>query len=414
MKKRLLCVCVFLAVMLIPVSAAAADDNAITREDIYKGIRYCEEFPVKLLVNNEMLPFEEHDIPPLIIKDRTLIPARALFESLGGIVHWDEERQGVEIHFGDSYVSLYIGSNEAWVNGEEQDLEVPAMIIAREGEEYGRTMIPVRFTAEALGFLVDWNDEAREVIIASPRDDDDGEGGENGGPLETVSGPAISFWAPFEYEPLEMMNEVAAQKLIAIDIGHGGKDVGAIANENKPGELYEKDLNLIIGMLLRDYLLEAGANILMTREKDTTLTLAERAEIANNRNAGLFISVHNNSSEFDWPTGTEVHYYSKLDEEERDEKELYGIYSKDVAKRVQKELLASLGTFDRGIKNSPRLGILNRTVMPAIVIEGAFMSNKENLEMIRTEEYAVRYAYATAKAIVGIMNETFKPAGNGA
>jgi len=403
----------FLLVILVPalfaVSASALDEVVITQEDIDEGIKFCEEFPVRLSVDGEEIIFDGYNMPPIIVKERTLIPVRALFEKLGGIVHWDEERQGVEIHMGDSFVSLYIGSNVAWVNGYEEPLEVPAMIIAKEGEEYGSTMIPVRFTAEALGFTVGWKDEEREVVILSPGETPDGEDNKDNSeePVQVATGAAISFWAPFDYEPLGMLNEAASQKLIAIDIGHGGRDVGAIGNENKPDELYEKDVNLKIGLLLRDHLMEAGANIYMIRERDIGFTLAERAEAANNAGAVLFVSVHNNSSEFYWPTGTEVHYYSKVDEEGRDEKELFGIYSKDVARSVQDEMLKALGTFDRGIKNSPWMGVLRRTDMPAIVIEGAFLSNADDFEMIKTDEYIRRYAYATAKGIIAVMNETF-------
>ena len=389
--------------LLIPTAAFA--DIDITRDDIIGSIKFCEEFPVKLTLDGEEILFEENDMPPIIVRNRTLIPARALFEAMGGIVFWDEERQEVEIQLGSSYVILTIDSNEAWVDGIMQTLEVPAMIMAKEGEYYGSTMIPVRFTAESLGCRVDWNDPDREVIILAP---DVSEDEENDGQPDIVSGAAISFGAPFDYAPLEMLNEAAARKLIAIDLGHGGNDVGAIGHENRKDELYEKTVNLKVGLLLRDYLLEAGANVYMIREKDVTLTLAERTEAANDRGAQLFVSIHNNASNFDWPTGTEVHYFSKLDEEERDEMELYGIYSKDVAKSVQNELLKALGTFDRGIKNSPRLIVLNRTVMPAIVIEGAFLSNEEDFEMIKTDEYAKRYAYAVAKGLISVLNKKFE------
>lgn len=396
--------------VLLSVSTVVFADGEITREDVLESMKYCEEFPVKLTLDGEEIVFEENDdIPPIIVRDRTLIPARALFESMGGIVFWDEERQEVEIQLGDSYVVLGIDSTEAWVNDEAQTLEVPAIIVAREGEYYGRTMIPLRFVAESLGCFVDWNELEREVIIISPKDPEGDKDGQNTGEQpEITSGAAISFWDPFIYEPLEMMNENAAQKLIALDLGHGGSDVGAIGHEHKKDELYEKTVNLKVGLYLRDYLREAGASVYMIREKDVYVGLIERTEAANNRGADLYVAIHNNSSNFDWPMGTEVHYYNKVDDEERDEMQLYGIYSEDVAESVQKEMLKALGTFDRGVKNSPRLIVLNRTVMPAIVIEGAFLSNEEDFEMIKTDEYAKRYAYATAKGLISVMNKIYE------
>ncbi|MCL1810365.1 MAG: N-acetylmuramoyl-L-alanine amidase [Clostridiales bacterium] len=408
------------AVLIFVASAVVFAESLISQAEIYEGLKICDEYPVKLVLDDKEIVFDDGDIPPVIIKSRTLIPARALFESMGGEVLWDEEKEAVEIHLKDDFVSLAIGSAVALVNGEEKTLEVPAVIIAREGELYGRTMIPARFTAEALGCEVDWDEQLREVIIASPAspdqeeeeededwEDEDEERGEKDSP-EIASGAAISFWDPFEYEPLDVMNEAAAQKLIAIDLGHGGTDTGAIGHEDKKDELYEKKVNLKVGLYLKEYLTEAGASIYMLREKDKHIALYDRAEIANSIGADLFVSIHNNSSEFDWPTGTEVHYYSKVDEDGRDEMELYGIYSKNVAKRVQKEMLAALGTFDRGIKNSPKLAVLNKTVMPAIIIEGAFLSNEEDFEMIKTDEYAKRYAYAAAKGIIAAMNAAYK------
>ena len=401
-----------LALVFMP-SVVFADDP-ITQQDIDEGLAFCDEYPVRLVLDGEEIIFEEGDMPPVIIRERTLIPARAVFEAMGGVVDWDEEKEEVQVALDDTIVVLTIGSNVAWVNEEAQILEVPALIIARPGELYGRTMIPARFTAEALGCEVDWEDVDRTVIIASPylsgeENGEEGEGGdeengENGG----ETGEPGTGELPFGFAPLPMMNERAAQRLIFIDVGHGGRDPGTTGDKGKPNELDEKTVNLEIGLYLRDYLREAGARIYMSRETDRFIVTDERPEMANNMGADLFVSIHNNASETSLQAnGTEVHYYSKVDEEERDEKELYGIYSKDVAERVQKEMLRALGTFDRGTKNSPRLIVLNRTAMPAIVIEGAFLSNAGDLALIRSEDFARRYAYATAKALIEIMNETF-------
>jgi N-acetylmuramoyl-L-alanine amidase len=326
---------------------------------------------------------------------------------MGGFVYWDEERQEVEIQLANSVVILGIGSSSAWLNDEEVELEVPALIVAKEGEFYGRTMIPARFTAEALGYDVDWDDDGREVIITT---------GDTGSDKDVIPDeekdiiteePAASFWEPFDYRPLDMINEAAEQKLIFLDVGHGGRDTGAIANKDSPDELYEKTVNLKVAMYLNEYLNEAGANVYLLRDDDTYFARLERPEIANSMGAQLYVAIHNNSFDHNWAQGTEVHYYDKIDEEERDEMEKYGIYSKDVAKKVQSEMLKALGTHDRGVKRSPKLVFLNKTDMPAIVIEGAFLSNEEDLKKIMSEEYAKRYAYAAAKGIISAMNEAY-------
>jgi len=390
-------------VMIFMTAPDVFADDIITQQDIYEAIEFCEEYPVKLMLDGEEIVFAEGNMPPIIVRDRTLIPARALFEAMDGTVEWDEEKEEVQITLGDSVVVLTIGSNLAWINETARILEVPAMIIARQGELYGNTMIPVRFAAEALGCGVDWEDEERAVLITSPFLPEEENGEEGKEEIEDPNGEI-----PFGFAPLERMNEAAAQRLIFIDVGHGGRDPGTIGARNTPNELHEKVVNLKIGLYLRDYLREAGARVHLSRETDIHIPTAERPEIANALGADLFVSIHNNASTTNFQAnGTEVHYYSKIDEEERDEKELFGIYSKDVAERVQREMLRALGTADRGTKNSPRLIVLNRTVMPAIVIEGAFMSNAEDLALIREDDYAKRYAYAVAKALIEIMNETF-------
>ena len=401
--KRFFLLFTCIMVMIFMTAPDVFADDIITQQDIYEAIEFCEEYPVKLMLDGEEIVFAEGNMPPIIVRDRTLIPARALFEAMDGTVEWDEEKEEVQITLGDSVVVLTIGSNLAWINETARILEVPAMIIARQGELYGNTMIPVRFAAEALGCGVDWEDEERAVLITSPFLPEEENGEEGKEEIEDPNGEI-----PFGFAPLERMNEAAARRLIFIDVGHGGRDPGTIGARNTPNELHEKVVNLKIGLYLRDYLREAGARVHLSRETDIHIPTAERPEIANALGADLFVSIHNNASTTNFQAnGTEVHYYSKIDEEERDEKELFGIYSKDVAERVQREMLRALGTADRGTKNSPRLIVLNRTVMPAIVIEGAFMSNAEDLALIREDDFAKRYAYAVAKALIEIMNETF-------
>ena len=411
MKSLLITLMILIVVACASVSAAFADES-ITKGDIDEGMKFCAEYPVKLTLNGKDFIFNAADMSPVIVKGRTLIPARALFESVGGTVDWNEDRQEVDIRLGNSSVVLTIGSNVAWVNEGEEDLDVPAMILAKDGEYYGSTMIPVRFVAESVGFSVDWDDNDRAVVISSHgsgvKKDDPAEEALPADSSEIATGPAISFWDAYDYAPLDMMNAKAAKKLIFIDPGHGGKDTGAIGHENKSDQLYEKTVNLKVALYLRDFLTQAGANIYLLREDDTYFSLLERPELANSLKAQLYVAIHNNASDYDWPTGTETHYNSKVDDEGRDEMQLYGIYSKDVAQSVQTEMLKELGTFDRGIKSSPKLAVLNKSNMPAIVIEGAFISNENDFQMMKTDEYAKRYAYAVAKGLIEVMNKAYQ------
>ncbi|MDR1135881.1 MAG: N-acetylmuramoyl-L-alanine amidase [Clostridiales Family XIII bacterium] len=106
------------------------------------------------------------DVPPVIINDRTLVPARAVFETLGGTVLWNDSVKPaqVSITYADTSVLLTIDSATAFVNGRATYLDVPAQILD------GRTLIPVRFVSESLNFSVNWDAAARTVNIYSSRD----------------------------------------------------------------------------------------------------------------------------------------------------------------------------------------------------------------------------------------------------
>lgn len=101
------------------------------------------------------------DVPPVVVSDRTLVPVRALFESLGASVGWDESTQTATATKGTTVVSVQIGSTTALVNGTETALDVPAQTIE------GRTMVPARFIAESLGASVTWEDATETVYIST-------------------------------------------------------------------------------------------------------------------------------------------------------------------------------------------------------------------------------------------------------
>ena len=145
----------------------------------------------------------------------------------------------------------------------------------------------------------------------------------------------------------------------------------------------------------------------MIRENDVYIEKKERAYMANAVGADLFVSFHNNSSEYSSPNGTETHYYTKFSADGRSEFALYGIESSSVAKTIQAEMIDALGTQNRGTKSSPELAVLNKTEMPAVLVEGAFLSNESNLSMMQTQEFIERYAFACAKGIILSLNAAF-------
>jgi len=371
----------------VPPEESPITGAGITQIDVTRGLLFCRDYPVTVQIKGKPVSTGDQDVPPVIIGERTLIPVRAFFEAMGAQVSWDDETRMVTVQDGDTRVELVIDSPVTKVDGKEILLDVPAMIIDHDQDGNGSTMVPLRFVSEGLGFQVSWEGETRTANVI-------------------LAGSSMPVESEEEW-PLDVLSDQAKEKTIIIDIGHGGKDPGSIGNEDLPDEIYEKDVNLAIGLKLKVLLEQAGAKFLFTRETDTYMSLYDRPAFANDNGGDIFVSIHNNSSDYAKPEGTEVYYNSKTDENGQDEMALYGIRSKDVGELIQKELVAALGTTDRGAKEGPKLVVLNRTSMPAIVIEGAFMSNPSNLAMIQTEAYKDNYAYAVAKGLIEALNAAF-------
>lgn len=101
------------------------------------------------------------DVPPVIVDGRTLVPVRALFESLGATVSWEESTQTATATKGSTVISMQIGNTTAYVNGVAKTLDVPAQTIE------GRTMAPARFVAESLNATVNWDSSSDTVKIST-------------------------------------------------------------------------------------------------------------------------------------------------------------------------------------------------------------------------------------------------------
>ena len=184
--------------------------------------------------------------------------------------------------------------------------------------------------------------------------------------------------------------EEEKQKLIVIDAGHGDEDPGSsISNVD------EKDLNLQIALKLKSALEEEGYEVMMTRSDDTYLTLTERAEFANEVEADLFISIHQNSYIDDSTvSGIEV-YYNESTKTESDEV---------LAQFIQTELVETTGARDRGIRAYDELVVTRKTEMPACLVELGYMTNKSELSLLQSDAYQ----YKLVTGMVNGINQFFE------
>ncbi len=181
------------------------------------------------------------------------------------------------------------------------------------------------------------------------------------------------------------------EKLIAIDIGHGGRDPGAISRIKN---MKESHIILDVGHRLNRLLLNAGFRTIMTREDDTFIPLFERAEIANAVNADLFISVHANSVVNPLIHGVENLFYpsERNPEDNRNNRKLAEIF--------QRVMVDYLGAHDRGIFSRPNLVVTRETEMPAIITEIGYLSNPAEEAKLATDEYRQRVAQSLFNSIL--------------
>ena len=117
----------------------------------------CSAWGVNLYVDTTRI---ETDVPPTIVSGRTLVPLRAIFESLDAEVGWEAATQTVTAYKDGTTVVLQIGNPVAQVNGEPCRLDVPAQIVQN------RTMVPARFVAETLDCTVTWDGNTATAAVA--------------------------------------------------------------------------------------------------------------------------------------------------------------------------------------------------------------------------------------------------------
>lgn len=185
--------------------------------------------------------------------------------------------------------------------------------------------------------------------------------------------------------------EAAAQAntaTVILDAGHGGQDGGAVAGD---GTL-EKELNLQITRHLSEMLQAAGYRVYLTRSEDTALSengfhkredMLKRIALAEEHPEALFISIHLNKYPSEKPNGTQIFYSSNHPQSEA----LAAAMQRSVCLRLQPE---NKRTIRIGNENTL---LLARIQSPAVLVEGGFLSNPQELSLLKSEDYQKKLAY---------------------
>jgi N-acetylmuramoyl-L-alanine amidase len=197
---------------------------------------------------------------------------------------------------------------------------------------------------------------------------------------------------------------------ICLDPGHGGKDTG-----NRVHHFYwhnEKTYTLLLALELRDQLRRAGFKVALTRNRDTFVDLPVRPAIANKAGADLFISLHFNATETDkngvkgvetyciTPVGAassnaqgEGSHHSPVTANRWERRSLLFAYE------MQKSLVQNLHAEDRDVRRA-RFAVLRDAQMPAILIEGGYMTNPAEARQIYDAAWRRQMAAAIVKGIL--------------
>lgn len=199
-----------------------------------------------------------------------------------------------------------------------------------------------------------------------------------------------------------------AVKTIVLDPGHGGRDTGKV---NSRVNVVEKDMTLDTARRVKTSLEAAGFKVVLTRNDDRFLSLADRTEISTRAGADLFISLHYNAveAEAERVTGVEVYtmtpqYQLSTDRRPDDQVPVFNPgnfhdhWNVVLGVALHRSLLQTLKVPDRGLKRG-RYAVLRLARCPAVLIEAGFLSHDGEARKVASPEYRQQIADAVVAGI---------------
>ncbi len=264
-------------------------------------------------------------------------------------------------------------------------------------------------------FVMDLEKTSREKFLASA------------GPQHRVGALAATAGKPVPAKAVVEPPARDAKKLIVIDPGHGGVDPGAIGLSG----IYEKTLTLAAAKQLKGRLEATGRyRVKLTRERDISLELAERREVARTAAADLFISLHADSMGNKTVRGLSVYTLSEkasdreaeeLAEQENSADSIIGVdlshesqevrhilvdlaqrESMNLATKLADRLIGELkreATLLRNGHRFARFAVLKSPDVPSVLIEMGYLSNREDEKALKTEAYRGKLMAAVVRGV---------------
>ncbi len=212
----------------------------------------------------------------------------------------------------------------------------------------------------------------------------------------SACGPTVYYVQPPDWKDafkrdsaIASFRDVLKGKTVFLDPGHGGEDRASVG---PAGDVVEADANLRVALALRDYLKQAGVNVIMSRETDKTVPLDARAQQANANNADMFVSIHHNAADNPFTNYTATFYHAKPGETG------YRPSSFDLARYIQRDLSYVMGTpgplasFDGTMSDyqlypGKGFAMLRNTAMTAAMVECSFFTSAYEEQRLKNEEF---------------------------
>lgn len=354
---------------------------------------------------------------------------------------------------------ITLDSDVAEVNKEEIVMPTKARMVTNNDTKRTYLMVPIEFAAESLGYDYTWKESSKTSIISEPSDSEKAEDvwntitiptgtDEKGKILETIddywnrqyvitlSGDLTNYiqMNPIVIEDnsratvyvsldnngntkiiiktniirgflVEKLNQSIKitikpprelyKAILVLDPGHGGIQPGALGADYG-NDLVEKDLTLDLVLRAKKYFDQTDSvKVYYTRITDTTVSLAERAKIANEVDADYFLSIHIDA----YPENLSIRgtkaFYSSI----TNQSGTTGLTANKLADIILKRVNTAVGSVNRGI-DKKNLQVLNESNMPAVLLEVAFLSNNEDAEILNAEDARDRISNSIYQSVM--------------
>ena len=193
--------------------------------------------------------------------------------------------------------------------------------------------------------------------------------------------------------------ENKSRACVVIDAGHGGSDPGKVGINNQ----LEKEINLKIAEILKDFLQAEGIEVVMTRESDAGLydegasnkkvqDMKRRLEIIEKADPVIVVSIHQNSYHEEYVKGAQVFYYTTSES------------SRQLAEVIQEQLRSLDPDNRREAKGNNSYFLLKKTSKPIVIVECGFLSNREEAEKLSSALFQEKMAWNIHMGIMKYLN----------